>query len=353
MDLRVQIDDETLQDIINIETGLFYPLDGFMREGDFHSVVDQYILENGQVFPIPITLDIPEEVYHRLGGGEAISLVADGENVAQIQVESRFQMTERDIEKIFCTGENAHPGVRKEKGRSRYRVGGRTRLLKKELLDGALRPEETKQVFKERGWNTIAGFQTRNPVHKAHEYIQRIGLEMCDGLFINPIIGWKKKGDFTQEAVMAAYETMVHQFYPPDRVYLAGLRTQMRYAGPREAIFHAVIRRNLGCTHFIIGRDHAGVGDYYGAYDAHVLAKKILSEHDLEIQLLLEREPYYCTKCKQVVTDKTCRHYLTDRIAISGTIIRGYINAGCIPDETMMRKEIFQAILGCRQIFIE
>ncbi len=353
MNEQVRLNEETRQDLINIQTGLFYPLDGFMREKDFHNVVEHYTLADGQVFPMPITLDVPETVYHRLTEGDMIDLVSGGGLVAQIEAESKFQVTEEDIKKIFTTSENTHPGAYKEKIRSRFRVGGKTRLLDDKLLDGALKPKEMKQIFKEKGWKTVVGFQTRNPIHKAHEHIQRLGLEICDGLFINPITGWKKKGDFTEEAVMAAYQEMIHGFYPADRVYLAGLKTQMRYAGPREAIFHAIIRRNLGCTHFIIGRDHAGVGKYYGPYDAHQLAERLQETKELGISMLLTREPYYCTKCKQIVTDRTCSHYFTDRVEISGTIIRQYISAGHIPDETMLRKEIFQAILDCEQIFIE
>lgn len=353
MNVQVQIDEETLQDIINIQTGLFYPLDGFMRKEDFQSVVEQYTLADGQVFPIPVTLDVSESVYHRLTKGEVIDLTAGGIPVAQIEAESRFQVTEEDIRKIFTTSEDAHPGVSKEKSRSPFRVGGRTRLLDFHLLEGALKPEETKQIFREKGWKTVVGFQTRNPVHKAHEYLQRLGLEICDGLFINPITGWKKKGDFTEEAVMAAYKAMICKFYPQERVYMTGLKTQMRYAGPREAVFHAIIRRNLGCTHFIIGRDHAGVGKYYDSYAAHQLACKLEETRNLGISLILAREPYYCSKCKQIVTDRTCSHYFTDRVEISGTIIRQYLSEGYIPDETMLRKEIFQAILGCGQIFIE
>lgn len=351
--MRVEINEETLQDIINIETGLLYPLDGFMREEDYHSVIEKYTLADGQVFTIPITLDVPEEIYNGIEAGQELSLTVKGETVACILAESKYQMTEDDIYKVFCTLEDAHPGVAKEKGRSPYRIGGKTTLLKKAYLEDALKPEVTKRIFREKGFRTVVGFQTRNPIHKAHEHIQRIGLEVCDGLFINPIIGWKKKGDFTQEAVMAAYETMAKEFYPKDRIYIAGLKTQMRYAGPREAVFHAIIRRNLGCSHFIIGRDHAGVGGYYGAYDAHALARKLSREHDLGIELLLTREPYYCTKCKQVVTDNTCGHYKTNRIEISGTIIRKYIQDGHIPDEIMMREEIFDAILRCGKVFIE
>ncbi len=353
MGVRVEINEETFQDIINIETGLLYPLDGFMREADFRSVVDNYTMVDGSVFTIPVTLDVPEDVYDKATAKSVLDLFLWDECVAQITVESKFMMTDGDIEKVFCTLEDAHPGVHKEKKRSPYRIGGTTKLLKTGSLEDALKPEDTKRIFKEKGWKTVVGFQTRNPIHKAHEHIQRLGLEVCDGLFINPIVGWKKKGDFTQEAVIAAYEEMTKEFYPKNRVYMAGLKTQMRYAGPREAIFHAIIRRNLGCTHFIIGRDHAGVGGYYGAYDAHDLARKISAEHELGIELLLTREPYYCTKCKQVVTDNTCSHYHTHRVEISGTIIRKYISDGHIPDEIMMRQEIFNAILGCEQIFIE
>jgi sulfate adenylyltransferase len=353
MELRQEINEETLQDIINIETGLLYPLDGFMREDDYRSVVDNYTMADGQVFTIPVTLDVDDEVFANAHVGDDLELTLNAQTVASIKVESKYDMTEDDILKVFCTLEDAHPGVHKEKTRHAHRIGGKTTLIRRELLEDALKPEETKKIFAEKGWKTIVGFQTRNPIHKAHEHIQRLGLEVCDGLFINPIVGWKKKGDFTQEAVIAAYKTMIEEFYPADRVYMDGLKTQMRYAGPREAVFHAIIRRNLGCTHFIIGRDHAGVGGYYGAYDAHALARKITEKHDLGIQLMLTREPYYCTKCKQIVTDRTCSHYNTHRIEVSGTIVRKYITDGFMPDEIMLRKEILDSILKCSQIFIE
>lgn len=351
--MRAVINEETLQDVINIETGLLAPLTGFMGAEDFRSVVDRCLLADGQVFPIPVTLDVPEEVYRNAGAGDVLVLEHGGHPVAEVAVESKFQMTDADLLAVFRTDEDAHPGVRKERSRSPYRVGGKTYLTDKSYLPEAIKPEDTKAVFREKGWNTVVGFQTRNPIHKAHEHIQRIGLELCDGLFINPIVGWKKAGDFTEEAVMAAYRAMIANFYPAGRVYMAGLKTQMRYAGPREAVFHAIIRRNLGCTHFIIGRDHAGVGGYYGPYDAHALARKLSAEHDLGIQLLLTREPYYCKKCGQIVTDKHCGHYDTHRVEISGTIIRQYIQEGHIPDEMMLRKEVFQAILDCGKVFIE
>lgn len=347
----IEIDEETLQDIINVETGLLHPLKGFMNEADFRSVVDRYTLSDGQVFTIPITLDVPEDI--ALTFGQKIHLTFNGKHIADMEVEDTYHITDVDIEKVFRTLDMKHPGVKKEKERSSLRVGGKTTLIDKTLLQDALKPEETKKIFADKGWKTVVGFQTRNPVHKAHEHLQRIGLEVCDGLFINPIVGWKKPGDFTQEAVVAAYERMVGEFYPKDSVYMAGLKTQMRYAGPREAVFHAIIRRNLGCTHFIIGRDHAGVGGFYGAYDAHALARELSDKYDIGIHLLLLHEPYYCKKCGMVVSEKNCSHYETDRIEISGTIIRKYINDGTIPDEIMLRKEIFESILDCKQIFIE
>ncbi|MBD5449596.1 MAG: sulfate adenylyltransferase [Lachnospiraceae bacterium] len=347
----IEINEETLQDIINIETGLLHPLQGFMNEADFRGVVDTYLLSDGQVFTIPVTLDVPEDT--ALKYGQTLHLSFCGKHVADMEIEDTYHMTDADIEKVFRTLDMKHPGVKKEKERSPLRVGGKTTLLDKTLLEDALKPEKTKKIFADKGWKTVVGFQTRNPIHKAHEHLQRIGLEVCDGLFINPIIGWKKKGDFTQEAVVAAYERMVEEFYPKNSVYMEGLKTQMRYAGPREAVFHAIIRRNLGCTHFIIGRDHAGVGGFYGAYDAHALARELSEKYDLGIQLLLLHEPYYCKKCGMVVSEKNCSHYETDRVEISGTIIRKYINDGAIPDEIMLRKEIFEAILNCGQIFIE
>lgn len=353
MEFQVEISEETLQDILNIDVGILAPLTGFMTEAEFRGTVDDCLLSGGSVFTIPITLDVSKAVYDGVIMDETLGLTVHGECVASIVAESKFVLTDEDLEKVFKTKELAHPGVKKEKARSPYRIGGKVRLLKHELLDGALNPLETKRIFQEKGWKTVVGFQTRNPIHKAHEHIQRLGLEICDGLFINPITGWKKVGDFSEEAVIAAYETMTREFYPKERVYMAGLRTQMRYAGPREAVFHAIIRRNLGCTHFIIGRDHAGVGGYYGIYEAHDFARSLAEKYDLGIELLLTREPYYCKKCGQIVTDNTCGHYDTDRVEISGTIIRKYISDGFMPDEIMMRREIFDAITKCEKVFVE
>lgn len=352
-DITIELDPETLQDVINISVGLFSPLHGFMTEEEFKSCVEEYILPDGQIFTIPITLSISKDIAEKIQLKDQIKLCYNKRNVAILNVKDIYTVATQDFKKVFRTLDMNHPGVKKELEREPYRVGGSVILLDNSLLGDALIPEKIKKIFSNKGWKTIVGFQTRNPIHKAHEFLQRTALEICDGLFINPIVGWKKSGDFTQEAVMAAYNTMINNFYPKDRVYLKGLKTQMRYAGPREAIFHAIIRRNLGCTHFIIGRDHAGVGDFYGDYDAHELAKELTAKQDLGIQLLLLHEPYYCNKCDQIVTEKTCAHYATNRVPISGSAIRKYIQEGKIPDEIMLRKEIFKAILECKQIFIK
>jgi len=200
-------------------------------------------------------------------------------------------------------------------------------------------------AFALKGWKTIAGFQTRNPVHKAHEHLQRVALEVCDALLINPLLGWKKAGDFSERAVIDGYQTMINEYYAGLNIYFKPLRTPMRYAGPREAIFHAIIRRNLGCTHFIIGRDHAGVGEYYGKYEAQELARKIISKHDLGIELLLLSEPYYCKKCEQIVSDKTCNHSNEYIQKISGTQIRAMLADGKRPSNIFMRPEVADSII--------
>jgi len=217
------------------------------------------------------------------------------------------------------------------------------------LLKGSLMPSDTKAYFKSKNWETIAGFQTRNPIHKAHEYLQRVALEVCDGLFINPLVGWKKVGDFSEKAVVSGYKTMIDEYYKGLDIYFDTLKTPMRYAGPKEAIFHAIIRRNLGCTHFIIGRDHAGVGSYYGKYEAHELAKKIIADNDLGINLLLLSEPFHCHKCGQIVSDSTCSHDEQYIEKISATKIRSMLAQNKRPSELYMRSEISDSIIDLRE----
>lgn len=351
MKLTTDINEETLYDVIYFDSGLYAPLDGFMTSLDYHNVVDEMMLSDHSVWTLPITIDVDHDTFLKAADADKLFLNYDGREIGYIEVVDCYRVDAgKDVLKVFKTADLKHPGVKKELSRHEYRVGGKVVLTDKTTAGGQLNPKLTKEVFLKKGWKTIVGFQTRNPIHKAHEHLQRVGLDLCDGLFINPIIGWKKMGDFSEEAVMASYNRMVEKYYPKERVHLEGLKTYMRYAGPREAIFHAIIRRNLGCTHFIIGRDHAGVGDYYGKYEAHDLAKEILKNNNLGIQLLLMKEPYYCKKCGQIVSEKHCGHEETEIVRISGTQIREMLSNNERPDERFMRGDISDVIIELNEM---
>jgi len=335
----IDINEEILQDIINIKTGLFSPLDGFMDSKDYRSVVDSMCLSDGSVWTIPITLDT-----HSMIDEDVVELVLGGKVVAKVEVEDIYKVKDEDIVKIFGTDDANHPGVKKELNRGKYRVGGKVTLLDNTLLEDALNPKKTKEFFKKQGWSSIAGFQTRNVPHRAHEYLHRLALEFCDALFINPLVGWKKQGDFSEEAVEDGYKALIDTYYSGLNVHFNTLKTPMRYAGPKEAVFHAIIRKNLGCTHFIIGRDHAGVGEYYGKYEAQELATKL--QKDLGITILKFQEPFWCNVCEQIVSENCCCH--TDTQKISGTKIRKMLSDAKVPQKELMRKEVAQAIISLK-----
>lgn len=350
--MRYEINTELLQDLINIENGLFSPLEGFMNSKDYHDVVNDMKLSDGTIWTIPITLDINEDTFKKIIKIDELILTFENNDVALLTIDDIYKIDKDDIVKIYKTNDINHPGVAKELKRAHFRVGGKTKLLDSSLLANSLNPKETKEFFQRKGWKTIVGFQTRNVVHRAHEYLHRIGLEFCDALFINPLVGWKKTGDFSEVAVERGYQVMIEKYYTNLNVYFATLKTPMRYAGPREAIFHAIIRKNLGCTHFIIGRDHAGVGDYYGKYEAHDLAKKILKSAHLGIELLLLKEPYYCNICEQMVSENCCAH--KDIIRISGTKIREMLSNAQIPSKIYMREEVAKEIIDLKkEMFIK
>lgn len=349
MKLITSINEETLQDFINLSVGLYNPLKGFMTSLDYHNVVDEMILSDKSVWTIPVTIDVPHEVFEKAIDADKLWCEYEGKDVGYVEIDDCYRVDlKKDVVKIFGTDDTNHPGVAKEFSRTKYRIGGKVVLVDETLLEGMLMPSYTKEIFSKNEWQTVVGFQTRNPIHRAHEYLQRTALELCDGLFINPLTGWKKKGDFSQEAVMNGYNRMVKDFYPEGRVFLAELKTSMRYAGPREAIFHALIRRNLGCTHFIIGRDHAGVGGYYDKYAAHNLAEEIRDKHMLGIELLLLKGPFYCSKCEHIATEKTCSHR-DDIVEISGTDIRKMLSEGKYPDKRFMRKEVADEIIELKE----
>jgi len=351
---RLEIDAQTLQETVNLIVGLFHPLNGFLNEADYRSVAQKMCLSSGAPWTIPVTLDVPEKLFTTLKKGEELKLVHDGKERAAVRIESLFEVDfPSDLKNVFKTDDDAHPGVKKEKARSAFRVGGEVKLLDSRCTKNALNPTETRAHFQKMGWKTVAGFQTRNPVHRGHEHLHRFALERCDGLFINPVTGWKKVGDFSEQAVVAGYRAMIEHYYPKDRVHFQGLCTPMRYAGPREAVFHALIRKNLGCTHFVIGRDHAGVGSYYGTYEAQELARKVLKPE--VIKLIMLKEPYYCTTCEESVTEATCAHSATTaKVEISGTLIRKMLQENVHPPKHFMRPEVSAAILALKDgIFVK
>lgn len=327
--------------------GAFAPLTGFMDEMEFRAVADNMRLPGGAVFTLPVVLDIDEEAARDLRDAREISLRYEGEEVGQIRPRDFYRVDRRDAaRKIFGTDDPKHPGVAYFLGLKPVFVGGAVTLLRRARFDisvDELTPEETRSAFRARGWQRIVGFQTRNVPHRAHEYLQRVALEHADGLFIQPLVGRKRAGDYTPQAVMAGYRALVGAFLPAERVVLGILSTVMRYAGPREAVFHAIIRRNYGCTHFIVGRDHAGVGDWYGLYDAHALTRRF--DGDLGIEIMRLHGPFHCSDCDGIVTAQTCAHTGGPGTRqISGTDMRRILVDGEKPDPRLMRPQIVAAL---------
>lgn len=340
-----------------IGLGAFAPLSGFMTEDQFRSVVSDMRLPDGKVFTLPVILDVTVETARRLRGLARVALVYEDQEVGEIAPECFFTCDRSSVVRaVFGTDDPQHPGVRHFMEMGEIFVGGPVKLYRRARLDISdyeLTPEQTRSIFRHRGWRHIVGFQTRNVPHRAHEYLQRIALEQADGLFIQPLVGRKKAGDFAPGAIMTSYRTLIENFFPRERVVLGILSTIMRYAGPREAIFHALIRRNYGCTRFIIGRDHAGVGNYYGKYDAHALAARFVGELDIEIVALYG--PYYCSRCEGIVTERTCPHSASapDCVhEISGTDMRAVLVDGRDPDPALMRPEVIRSVTGMK-LFIE
>lgn len=331
--------------------GVFLPLTGFMNEDEFHSVVNTLRLPSGAVFPLPVVLDVPADIAAACRGRAEISLIFAGREVGTLRPDSFFSPDRHAVAaKVFGTVDTAHPGVALLHRMNDVFVGGAITFRQRVSLPLSrfeLTPEQTRQAFAERNWKTVVGFQTRNVPHRAHEYLQRVALEMVDGLFIQPLVGRKRVGDYTPDAIMAGYNALTTSFFPPDRVLLGTLSTFMRYAGPREALFHAIIRRNYGCTHFVVGRDHAGVGDYYAKYAAHELVEQFRDE--LGINVLCLHGPYYCAKCDGIVTEQTCPHDTPayDHVThISGTEVRRALSNGAPPQNHIVRAEVIAALSG-------
>lgn len=347
---RLVLDNWEISDLELIANGAFSPLTGFMKQGDYLSVLQNMCLQKGLLWSIPIVLGVtPQEAERLKIEGEAGLFSKEGRPLGILHVEEIYEDDKiLEAEKVYQTKDENHPGVARVYRRAPLLVGGPISLLNRKIPDVFsalyLDPEETRQVFSERGWKRIVAFQTRNPIHRAHEYLQKCALEICDGLFLNPLMGETKEDDIPAHVRVKCYNVLLDYYYPAERAFMSAFPAAMRYAGPREAVFHAIVRKNYGATHFIVGRDHAGVGNYYGTYDAQRIFDEI-DPGELEITPLFFEHTFYCKVCRGMASSKTCPHVSEDHVFLSGTKVRAMLSEGEIPPEEFTRREVARILI--------
>ncbi|NTU63132.1 MAG: sulfate adenylyltransferase [Chloroflexi bacterium] len=345
----------SISDVELLTIGAVAPLTGFLTHADYERVVGEMRLASGQVWSIPITLPVDREFANSINEGQRVALrEPDGHILAIVTVQEKFAYDKlREAREVFRTEDEKHPGVARLYKQGDVLLGGPVEVIdlphNRPFMEHRLTPAETPQYFAENGWKTVVGFQTRNPVHRSHEYLQKVALEMVDGLLLHPLVGETQAEDIPADVRMASYKVLLDNYYPPDRTLLSVFPAAMRYAGPREAIFHALCRKNYGCTHFIVGRDHAGVGNYYGTYDAQRIFDNF-TYAELGITPLMFEHTFYCTKCESIVSSKTCPHDQSNHLVFSGTEVRRRLRAGESLPHEFTRPEVGKVLIeGLRE----
>jgi len=349
---KLTLGERELSDLEMLAVGALSPLTGFQGEADYHAVLDSMHLTDGLAWAIPVVLGVSDEDLHRIGGASSVALVAaDGaEPLAVLRVGERFARDKaKEAISVYRTDDPEHPGVKALFDAGDTCVAGSLEVLALpahgDFVNYRLTPAQTRAAFAERGWRTVVGFQTRNPIHRAHEYLQKCALEIVDGLLVHPLMGATKSDDVPPDVRMRCYEALFDGYYPKDRSMIGIFPAAMRYAGPREAIWHAIARKNYGCTHFIVGRDHAGVGSYYGTYDAQRIFEGF-APGELGITPLMFEHSFYCVRCEGMASPKTCPHDDADRVILSGTKVRDMLRNGERPPVEFSRPEVANILIA-------
>jgi sulfate adenylyltransferase len=341
---QIALTSRELSDLDMLASGALSPLEGFMARHDYERVVDEMRLGNGLPWALPVCLAVDREPV----GDRAVLTDAAGAPLAVLDVEQVYEYDkEREAERCFRTTDEAHPGVARLYEQKPLYLAGRVTVFERvepPFPQLAFDPAQTRAAFAERGWRRVVGFQTRNPIHRAHEYLTKGALETVDGLLIHPLVGETKSDDVPAATRVECYEVLVENYYPSDRVLVSAFPAAMRYAGPREAIWHAICRKNYGCSHFIVGRDHAGVGDYYGTYDAQLIFDEFES-HELDIEPMFFEHAFFCRACGQMATPKTCPHGGDDHVFLSGTKVRELLAEGKLPPAEFSRPEVAEVLI--------